>query len=228
MQTLIVAVLTPLLTIVVGGGCHRLGTTYPSEDTLPPGIFLEAEERIALPEGVELRPVYEKGIHCTKTSEGFRGRLYHDVVRFCTIGYGHLIRRGPCDGSESEEFRRGITEPRGTEILVNDMGIAQRAVMMMTSRDLTDGQFAALVDFTFNVGTGKLKTSSLLKAVNAKQFDRVPAQFRRWMIAGGKEVNGLKVRREREIELFFDGLPEPRAVPPEDENLSPIDIFQGE
>lgn len=200
----------------------------PSEDALTPGIFLEPESRAALPPGVTLRKVYEPGIQATKQSEGFRSRLYNDVAGYCTIAYGHLIKRVPCDGGEPEEFRRGLSEPRGSELLVKDMEGAQRWVMTIVAVDLTDGQFAALCDFVFNVGGGNLKTSTLLQVINARQFDRVPFQFRRWVMAGGKEVTGLKARREREIDLFFDGLPRPKAAPPPDEDLSPIDIRKGE
>jgi GH24 family phage-related lysozyme (muramidase) len=105
---------------------------------------------------------------------------------------------------------------------------AQRAVMTLVTVDLTDGQYSALCDFAFNVGGGNLKTSTLLTVVNARQHDRVPAQFRRWVMAGGKEFAGLKARREREIELFFDGLPKPRGTPPVGENVTPIDIRKGE
>lgn len=196
-------------------------------DAVVPGILLEPEdksleERIATP-----RPIYDKGLRLTKASEGFVPRLYNDAARFCTIAYGHLVKRSPCDGAEPADFLDGITEPEGSTLLVKDMGRAQRAVMSLVKIDLTEGQYAALCDFTFNVGSGNVAKSTLLKAVNARQFDRVPFQLRRWVKAGGREFAGLKKRREREIALFFEGQAIPKAAPT-GEDESPIDIRQGE
>ena len=228
--------------------CATTQSNFSSEDTLTPGIFLEPEPRTALPPGVELRnpgvelrkpgvelrKVYNQGLQLTKSFEGFRGRLYNDAAGYCTIAYGHVVKLAPCDGSEPDEFLNGVSEPRGGELLVKDLERAQRAVMtnvgMWATMNLTDGQYAALCDFTFNVGGGNLKSSTLLQVINAGQFDRVPSQFRRWTMAGGKELAALKARREREIDLFFDGLPKPKAAPPTrgGEDLSPIDIRKGE
>ncbi len=177
---------------------------------------------------MELRPVYGKGVALTKASEGFRGRLYNDAADYCTIAYGHLVKLAPCDGSEPAAFLRGVTEAEGTELLVEDMGTAQVTVMRLVGVDLTDGQYAALCDFVFNVGSGNFRRSTLLKVVNAGDFDGVPFQLRRWVKAGGRELPGLVTRREREIELFFDGLPIARAAPPAGMDVEPVDIRAGE
>jgi GH24 family phage-related lysozyme (muramidase) len=102
------------------------------------------------------------------------------------------------------------------------------AVQRMATRPLSDGQFAALCDFAFNVGTTALRKSTLLKRLHEGRDVDVPAQFRRWVSAGGRVLPGLKTRREAEIALFFDGLPVPRAVPAPGEDLSVIDIRTGE
>lgn len=201
---------------------------YPSVDTLTPGIFLEPEERAVLPPGVQPRKVYDPGIELTKLSEGFRSRLYNDAADYCTIAYGHLVKLAPCDGSEPEAFRRGVTDAEGTELLRTDMGKAERAVATLVEADLTDGQYAALCDFVYNVGGGNFRRSTLRRRVNARRFDDVPFQLRRWVKAGGRELPGLKTRREREIALFFEGIGIPRAIPPEGEDLTPIDVRAGE
>jgi lysozyme len=181
-----------------------------------------------MPSGAQLRVVYEKGMKVTKEVEGFKASLYNDAARNCSIGYGHKIKKNPCDGGEPPEFRHGITEPKAGAILTQDMEAARLSVMTGASVKLSDGQYAALCDFTYNVGAGNFKGSTLLKLVNQGDFDKVPAQFRRWVVASGREVDGLRVRREREIELFFDGMAIPRAAPSPDEDLSPIDIEKGE
>ena len=192
------------------------------------GIFLEPEERAVLPAGMELRPVYARGIELTKLSEGFVGELYNDAANYCTIAYGHLVKLAPCDGTEPPAFLDGVTQKEGTELLVEDMGTAQVAVMTMVDVDLTDSQYAALCDFVFNVGSGNFRRSTLRKVLNAGDFDGVPFQLRRWVKAGGRELPGLVTRREREIELFFDGLPVARAAPPPDVEVEPVDIRAGE
>jgi GH24 family phage-related lysozyme (muramidase) len=196
-------------------------------DAITPGIFLEPESRDTLPAGVPLRPVFDQGLAVTKEAEGFRARLYNDVADYCSIGYGHLVKRSPCDNTESAEFRQGLSIPRATDILTQDMAGAQRTVQVAVRVKLNDAKFAALCDFVFNVGPQQFKTSTLLRIVNAGQFDQVPLQLRRWVRAGGREVQGLKNRREREIALFFDGEPTPRGAPPAGEDLSPLDIRTG-
>lgn len=197
------------------------------EDALTPGIFLE-EMRALIPEGTILRDVYPPGIELTKISEGFRSKLYNDAAGYCTIGYGHLIKKESCDGTEKPEFRTSITEQRGEELLIEDMDWAKYSVMKSVSVDLTDGQFAALVDFVFNVGSGNFNRSTLLKKINAGLHSEVPFQLRRWVRAGGKVWPGLVTRREREIDLYLEGTAIPRLLPEAGEELPEIDIRRGE
>ncbi|WP_457666928.1 lysozyme [Thiolapillus sp.] len=216
-----------VLSIGLVAGCEETGNNkYPKVDKLTAGIFLEPEERAVLPPGVELRPVFSKGLALTKRSEGFRSGLYNDAANYCTIAYGHLLKLAPCDGSEPPEFLAGVTEEQGTELLVDDMERAQVSVMTSVEVDLTDGQYAALCDFVYNVGSGNFRRSTLLKVLNGSQFEQVPFQLLRWVKAGGKELPGLKKRREQEIVLFFDGQPIPRALP--EEQFETIDIRKGE
>ncbi|ATG91701.1 hypothetical protein MKLM6_3514 [Methylomonas koyamae] len=221
--------LLPLALVFGIAGCATQPQEWAEdEEKITAGIFLEPDERAVLPPGMELRPIYDKGLDLTKFMEGFRSLPYHDVAHFCTIGYGHLIKQARCNGSEPAEFRNGISEPRGSEILVNDMEQAQIAVLTKTKVPLSEGQYAALCDFVYNVGTGNFAKSTLLSAVNKQQFDRVPAQFRRWSKANGRVIKGLKIRNEKRIDLFFDGIGVPRALPEAEAELPEIDIRVGE
>ena len=205
--------------------CHPVNQ---DQDHLAPGELLGAGDRDLPPADFQLRPVYTQGIKATKESEGWVPRLYNDSANFCTIGYGHLIKKAACNGTEPQEFLSGLTEPRGETLLVTDMASAQYTVMKSVQVPMSDGQYAALTDFVFNVGSSNFRNSTLLKSVNDKQDDRVATQFRRWVLAGGKSFPGLVKRREREITLYFEGRPVPRALPSAEEPTESIDIRVGE
>ena len=73
---------------------------------------------------------------------------------------------------------------------------------------LNQNQFDALTSFTFNLGSGNLKRSTLLKKVNAMAFDDAGYEFLKWIYAGGKPLEGLIRRRRAERLLFvFQGEP---------------------
>ena len=124
-----------------------------------------------------------------------------------------------------------MSKAEGADLLVKDMRLAQLAVASLTTVQLSDGQYAALCDFVFNVGRTNFATSTLLKSVNMQDHRDVPYQFLRWTKAGGRDVKGLKTRREAEVKLFFQGLPgsseltRSGATPTEDQL---IDIRAGE
>ncbi|HNG15011.1 MAG TPA: DUF4384 domain-containing protein [Accumulibacter sp.] len=197
------------------------------EERVAPGLLLEPEIELGLPQGVRLRRVSDKGIALGKISEGFVGRLYDASGGHCSIAYGHVVKKTRCDGSEPVALQRGVSEEQGEMLLVEDMRRAQRAVMSLVTSELNDAQFAALCNFTYSVGAEKLRSSTLLKAINAGEQQRVPFQWRRWTQVGGKEHARLKLRREREIALYFEGGEVP-AGPPAGEELAPIDIRIGE
>ena len=83
-----------------------------------------------------------------------------------TIGYGHLVHTGKCDGSESAEFRKGVTRERALEILGEDAASAAAAVNDAVKVPLEQDQFDALTSFVFNVGSGAFGESTLLKLLN--------------------------------------------------------------
>jgi len=200
--------------------------TPPPAERLTPGLLLEGETELAVPKGAWLRRISEKGQRLTRLSEGFMPRLHTNADNHCSIGYGHLVRREACTGAEPAALRRGISEAQADAMLAENMRRAQRAVMSLVKTQLSDGQYAALCDFTYNVGVAMLQNSTLLKLINAGEHDRVPAELRRWTLVRGKEQRGLKLRRERQIGLYFEGQPVPRT-PPGGEPATPIDIRVG-
>jgi len=145
------------------------------------------------------------GLELLKRSEGFRGRTYLDVNGFPTIGYGHRLLH-------PESFPDGIDEAQAAEILVSDVRDAEQAVTRLVKVALTQGQFDALVDFCFNLGAGRLASSTLLKVLNGGRYEAAAEQLLRWDIAGDRENAGLKARREAELALWSGSESEQRAA----------------
>lgn len=137
--------------------------------------------------------------------EGFSATLYDDPARHCTIGYGHLVHKGACNGSEPAEFRKGITHKRAAELLRADAAVAIAEIRRRVTVPLTQTRFDALVSFVYNVGTGAFARSTLLKKLNARDFAAVPDELQKWVRAGGKTLPGLVRRRRAEGKLFAEG-----------------------
>ncbi|MGA2217992.1 MAG: lysozyme [Terracidiphilus sp.] len=137
------------------------------------------------------------GLDLLKQSEGFRNRTYLDGAGIATIGYGHRIL-------PSESFPHGIDEPQGNAMLLNDIRSAEQAVTHLVRVALTQGQFDALVDFTYNLGSQKLAASTLLSDLNIGRYSTAAAQLLAWDHIGVKECAGLKARREAEFHLWHD------------------------
>lgn len=116
--------------------------------------------------------ISQAGLDLIKRSEGFRAETYLDVAGYPTIGYGHKLKAG-------EQYDHGITEATATVMLEQDIQGAEAAVGRLVHVAMTQGQFDALVDFVFNLGSGALAGSTLLKDLNAKEYAlaRIAASF---------------------------------------------------
>ncbi len=150
-----------------------------------------------------------EGLQLIKQQEGFRSRTYLDVADFPTIGYGHRLTAAEIT---SGKFSHGVTATDATAMLALDVGDSEQAVERLVKVALTQGQFDALVDFCFNLGAGRLGSSTLLKLLNAGQFADAGEQLLRWDQAGGKECLPLKARREAELALWQGKGPETQAA----------------
>ena len=113
------------------------------------------------PERVMSHEVSPQAIDFIKFFEAFRANLYNDPAGHCTVGYGHLVHRGNCDGRASEaEFSGGITEARATEMLRAHVNVVAGVVNEAVTVRLNQYQFDALVSFAYNVGTGRRATAN--------------------------------------------------------------------
>ncbi len=104
---------------------------------------------------------------------------------------------------ESERFTGGIGEDEAEDLLRRDAGIAERALLRLIAVPLIDGQFDALASFIFNLGGGARQRSTLRRKVNREEHSAVPAEFMKWVWAGGRKLNGLVRRREAEAGLYL-------------------------
>ena len=141
--------------------------------------------------------VSEAGMRLIKESEGCVLKAYPDPATGgepFTIGYGST-------GSHVYPGKV-ITQAEADRLLDEDVDLFERGVNRLVNVDLTQGQFDALVCFAFNLGLGALQQSTLLKLLNAGDYEGAAKQFARWDKAAGKVMAGLTKRRQAESELF--------------------------
>lgn len=137
-----------------------------------------------------MRHITQDGIDLIKRFEGFSPTVYICPAGYPTIGYGHLVR-------DHETFEE-ISQEEAEALLRIDVESAERAVLRLIKVPLTDGQFDALVSFTYNLGSGALQCSTLRRKVNRQAHAEVPEQLMRWVWAGGRKLKGLVRRRDTE------------------------------
>ena len=137
--------------------------------------------------------------------EGCVLRMYNDPTGNATIGVGHLIHMGRINGREPAEFRAGITRKRALAILMSDADKAARGVRKLIKVPLKQHQLDALVSFTFNCGEGALASSTLRKRLNRGEYAAVPQELNKWVMSGGRRLEGLVRRRKAEGALFRNG-----------------------
>jgi len=151
------------------------------------------------------RQVGNEGAILIRGVEGFDPNLYNDPGNNCTIGWGHQLHTGPCNGDSSEQsFVNGISNETGRRLFQEDVSEATDDVNSLVTVPLTQPQFDALTSFAYN--RGSLSGSQVLDYVNARQFNMVPAALLKHVYAiGAGYMPGLETRREREGTLFKNG-----------------------
>ena len=134
-----------------------------------------------------------EGLSLIKKFEGCKLEAYKCSAGVWTIGYGHTtgVKEGDvCTQEEAEKLLRG------------DIFKFEEYVQDSVKVDLDQSQFDALVAWTFNLGPGNLRSSTMLKKLNNGEYESVPFEMRRWNKAGGKTLDGLIRRRQAESLLF--------------------------
>lgn len=119
--------------------------------------------------------------------------------KYYTIGWGHY-------GADVIKNMK-ISKETANKIFENDIKYFENCVNSSVKVKISQSMFNALVSFTYNVGYGNFKKSTLLKYINKKQFRKASNEFKKWNKCGGKVLNGLVKRRELEkIEFERQGL----------------------
>lgn len=162
---------------------------FPTIDEVLPKIVEEGNTMI----------VDQKCVDIVKDFEGFRAKPYLDAVGIPTIGYGSTFY---ADGTKVTLKDPPIGESEAENLTRLVLNTIAKQVNSLVSVELSTNQFSALVSFTYNVGVGAFKTSTLRRLINEGAYDKAPEQFMRWNKAGGKVLPGLTRRRKAEVDLW--------------------------
>lgn len=127
--------------------------------------------------------------------EGFSADAYLCPAGVLTIGYGHThnVKEGMT-----------ITKERAMTLLSLDLFERKKAIEQLVRVPVTEGQVIALLSFVFNVGVGNFEKSTLLKKLNAGNYEGASREFSKWIYANRRPLKGLMDRRKIERE-YFDG-----------------------
>ena len=143
---------------------------------------------------IELAKRFE-GFHRVARADLGRAQPYICPAGYWTIGYGHL-----CDPKHPP-----ITVAEAEIYLARDLQSALVATLRYCPVLATEpeSRLAAIVDFTFNLGAGRLQTSTLRRRINQRDWAAAAMELRRWVYGGGKVLPGLVARREAEAALLL-------------------------
>lgn len=142
-----------------------------------------------------MKKINEAGLGIIKKYEDLYLEAYKCPAGVWTIGYGHT--------GETAKPGKRITKAQAEELLKGDVKEAEKAVERLAKVPLTDNEYSALVSFTFNLGSGNLSKSTLLKLINSGNKLDAVNEFPKWRNAGGKALKGLSRRRFEEGSLFL-------------------------
>jgi lysozyme len=162
--------------------------------TAAPKQILNPQPTIS-PAPIQQPQVDEKGYQLIRTFEGYSPFEYKDAAGYPTIGFGHLI-------TGVDRITQPLVGAAAEQLFERDVSAATEPMNKLLKTSLSQNQYDALTSFTYNVGTGNLARSSLLRYINSNQQLEVPQQFLLWVKAGGKVNKGLVFRRKQEANLY--------------------------
>ena len=149
----------------------------------------------------------QEGFRLVRSFEGFHKRLedgrciaYRCPAGVLTIGFG--VTGGVTEGLI-------WTQAQAEDALRREISTHEAAVTRLVTAEINQNQFDALVSLSYNIGSGALSKSRLLKCVNAGQGTDAAKAFHSWNKGGGRVLPGLVSRRAREASLFLKPMTAP-------------------
>jgi lysozyme len=142
----------------------------------------------------------QQGLDLIKRYEGIKRKPYRCPAGLWTVGVGHLIGDGL---SLPDSWNRTLEAAEIDAILAKDVARFERGVTRYISAKLTQGEFDALVSFSFNLGLGTLQRSKLRQKLNRGDKEGAIESLLKYNKAGGKELRGLTLRRRDEAKLMM-------------------------
>ena len=136
-----------------------------------------------------------------KQYEGFRSKPYLCPADEPTIGYGSTYYS---DGKKVTLNDLPISEPEAAQLLLHELqytylpGVLRNCPILLTD----ERKCNAIVDFAYNLGIGRLQTSTLKRKINEKDWDAAKEQLMLWNKGGGRVLPGLDKRRKAECQLL--------------------------
>lgn len=131
-----------------------------------------------------------------KQFESYRSKAYRCSAGVLTCGYGHtkgVTARTTCNKTKALAWLKSDLEP------------IERFLSAIPEVCKSQGRFDACADFCFNLGTGAFRGSTLLKLIQKKSsVSIIQAEFLKWIYAGGRPMEGLKMRRRWEAGRFAE------------------------
>ncbi len=126
------------------------------------------------------------------THEGYVGQAYRDIVGVWTIGFGT---------TEGVKPNQTITPVQAISRALTDAQKFEGALKQCVTVPLHQYEYDAYVSLSYNIGSGAFCRSTLVKKLNAGDYDGACKEILKWNRAGGKEVRGLTIRRQQEYVL---------------------------
>jgi lysozyme len=154
------------------------------------------------------------GLKALRLFEGVRREVYLDPIGLPTIGVGHLLTKPELSSGKIDcvrsilDIRKPLTDELVDLLLSWDIEPVESVIVLQVVPSLTQPQFDALCSFTFNIGVAALARSTLLRLLNQGKYDEARDQFKRWIYAGGRKLNGLVRRRALEAAMWDGEYPQ--------------------
>ena len=197
------------------GGTHESAPSKSSKDTPQHSQSTQDKdnEQAQKQEGKALSGMHpasafttsNEGVQLIAGFESFFPEPYNDPLGYATIGYGHLLHKSRVTAADRRKWGR-LTKAQGMDLLHRDLAKTEADVKRLVKVPITQGMFDALVSFAFNVGSGNLSKSTLLRKLNRKDYKGASREFLKWNKGrkNGKLVvlRGLTRRRHAESAMF--------------------------